>query len=179
MEIFIIIVFSMAIWHFVYENLIAPNLRLKIRHDLFVERDKLYAMKISADTKGVDKKVIEIMDKNIHFMKVRMSELTLNSLFQFKKLYESDEKLREKIDNIELTINSSENNDIKNIDKKLSRIAMNALLINSAGWLIYLLPLIVIKVILADLIQSAKRISREITIIPNHQFHNLQTRSFA
>lgn len=178
MEIFIIIVFSIATWHFIYESLIAPNLRLKIRHDLFVERDKLYAIKISESTKEVDKKLIEIIDQNIKFMKVRMSEITLNNLIQFKKLYESDEKLRSKIDNLELKINSSENTDIKNIDKKLSRIATNAFLINSGGWLMYLLPFAIVKAMLTDLIQSAKRISREITIIPNHQFHNMQTRRF-
>ncbi len=179
MEIFIIIVFSIAIWHFIYESLIAPNLRLKIRHDLFVERDKLYAIKISDDINEVDKKAIEIIDQNIKFMKVRMSEITLNSLIQFKKLYESDEKLRSKIDNIELKINSSKNTNIKKIDKKLSRIATNAFLINSGGWLMYLLPFAIVKAMLTDLIQSAKRISREITIIPNHQFHNMQTRRFA
>lgn len=179
MEIFIIIVFSMASWHFIYESLIAPNLRLKIRHDLFIERDKLYAIKISADTQTVDKTAIEIIDQNIKFMKVRMPEITLHSLVQFKKLYESDEKLRSKIDSIELKISSAENNDIKNIDKKLNRIATNAFLVNSGGWLIYILPLAILKAMLTDLIQSAKQISREITIIPNHQFNNMQSRRFA
>jgi len=176
MEIFIIIVFSVALWHYIYENLIAPNLRLKIIHDLFTERDNLYAIKILEDTQEVDKKAIEIIDQNIKFMKVRMSEITINRLLQFQKLYKSDEKLRSKIDSQELKISSSKNSDIKNIDKKLNNIAINALLINSGGWLIYLLPLAIIKVMFTDLIQSAKQISRDITIIPNHQFNNIQIR---
>lgn len=179
MEIFIIIAFSMAIWHFTYESLIAPNLRLKMRHDLFIERDKLYNIKISEDTKAVDKAAIDIIDQNIKFMKVRMSEITIHSLMQFKKLYESDEKLRSKIDNIELKISSSENSDIKSIDKKLNRIATNALLINSGGWLVYLLPFAILKAMLSDLINGIKQISREITIIPNYQFDNMQSKRFA
>jgi len=70
-------------------------------------------------------------------------------------------------------------NNIKSIDRRLNRIATNALLVNSGGWLIYLLPFVILKAVLTDLIQAVKRLSRDITIIPNYQFDNMQTRRFA
>lgn len=179
MEIFVIIVLTIVIWHFVYESIIVPSVELKIRHDLFVQRDKLYDIKLSSSLTHGDKEVVKIMDKNINFMIDKMCKITFYSVFQFKKLYESNSNVRMEIDAIEQKIKASKNQDIHDIDKKLSKIAMHTMLINSGGWLIYLVPFAIVKLMISDFIQSVKQTARETTFLSNHQFNNIQSRRFA
>jgi len=47
MEIAIIVLAGLAVYHFVYEGILAPSFRLKLRFELFELRDELRKLKIS------------------------------------------------------------------------------------------------------------------------------------
>lgn len=59
------ILFIFAIYHFVYESIIAPNVRLELRFELFKLRDELRNIKLNRELSKEDNEVFSILDETI------------------------------------------------------------------------------------------------------------------
>ena len=175
MEIFIIILTSIAIWHFIYENMIRPNIQLQLKHKLFIERDRLRNLELENQLNDIDIVAIKNIDENINMMIDRMSEITLYDAVQIQQLYNSDADIRAEIDVLEEKIKASKNLTIEKVDNSLTQIATRGILSNSGGWLIYLVPIAIVQ----SSIKKINQLSRDLTIISDNKYENINTRRIA
>lgn len=148
----IIIIAFLAMFHFIYESILAPTFRLKIRHELFILRDKLHIIKLCDISKN-DRESIIIIESAINNMLNRMPQMTLTNVVLMRQYYRKDNSLKEQVDGMNIKIDKSENKDIKKIDKTLTRMATRAMIVNMGASFIYLFPLYLILVFFKKMIK--------------------------
>jgi hypothetical protein len=62
MTILLSVMMLLTLAHFIYESIVAPSLRLKIRYDLFALRDELRFLKIKRGSSLDDKHYVYLQD---------------------------------------------------------------------------------------------------------------------
>lgn len=151
MEYLVITTIILAVWHYMYEGMIAPTLRLKYKHKLFELRDELHEVKLIDKE---NKKVLFIIEDGINHMIDRMDTLTLSSIWKAKKIYENIPEVKQEIEILRSAINQCDNSSLKGIDKRLNKIGRKILRVNSGGLTLYLIPIYIGFYIIATFISS-------------------------
>lgn len=164
MSYIIIFITLFALLHFGYEGIVAPILKLKYRHKLFTLRDKLHNIKLQ-DNENSD--VIELIESGVEGFLDRMDELTFSQLSRAKKIYEEDKEAHSKIMQIESTISNCKNEELKMIDKQLMRIAKKILMINSGGWLFYIIPIALVAIPITKIKNYIKNSLKDFIFMPH------------
>ena len=134
----------LAIWHFIYENILAPSLRLHLRNELFALRDELRKLHMQGViTSPEDVKVFNFIHNNINIFLKTLSELSLVTYIHVKKYLEANESYTKSLQERLKLIESSKNKEMLSIFKNGCFIAHKAFLINSGGWAIYIFPIFI------------------------------------
>lgn len=141
------ILLILAIWHFFYENAIAPSLRYGLKYKFFSLRDDLRKVKINSELSKKDKKIIEILDRTICHMIHSINFITLSNHFKLKEEIKKNIQIKVNIDKTKNLIRTSENTDVNRISSQIKKIAAQSLFINTGSWIIYLIiPIIVLAI---------------------------------
>jgi hypothetical protein len=140
MSTLIFILCFLAIFHFVYEGILAPSFRLKLRFELFELRDEVRQIKIEHKDKLND----------VHFDYLQDSVNTLISIlykFDFATLAlaesvsRSDPEFKKRAEERSRLLDDCQLDQARNIRKKSLKIAAKALLVNSGASTLYLFPI--------------------------------------
>lgn len=174
MDIFIIFIILLSVIHFIYEAIIAPTLRLNIRHQLFVLRDRSHEIIVADKLINEDEKAIKLINRYINTAIDRMQYLNLYTIYKIDKKVKGDNKMKEKVKKTKISIENAKDQEIKNIDKELNKLTGKILLVNLGAWLIYLIPVLLIILFVSKLsitIKSfIKNLVQELIFLPNYQF---------
>lgn len=139
----LIIFFLLSIgWHFVYEGILAPSLRLQCRFRLFELRDQLRAER---EENGADfpDEVFLILDDMINVQLGSPVELTPSNLIFFRRALKNDPDLRAFIDERMRIVDNCPIDYVTSFRKRLTTLHTAVLGINVGGWAFYIIPLLV------------------------------------
>lgn len=144
MDILIIIFMGMVFWHLIYEGILAPSFRLHCRFQLFTMRDELRGLKEELDSDLSDD-VFDILNDSINGQLGFLRELTPYNLYLFRQTLRVNAELRARIENRVRTMESCQLAEISDFTSRLRRVHNHVLMINTGGWALYVVPLVMLN----------------------------------
>jgi len=142
MDILILVLAGLALFHFIYEGIWAPTARMELRNDLFSLRDELRKLRISGDAK-CSKEAFEIAHDGINQYINRLHWVTIS----FERTYSRAMKKRDFRDVVKRRtriLGAAENEQLRLIAHRANGVIENAYFANAGGWLPYVLTLALI-----------------------------------
>jgi hypothetical protein len=137
-----VILFVLAMWHFVYESLLLPTIRLKYRYKLFELRDQLRRLSIKNDPE-INKDVLGLVDHAISTSISRLPFLSITLLFSAKKTVLSNEALRKKVEKQLDDIKACKSREVQDIFDLTTKYSGSVVIANSGGWIPYLMAILI------------------------------------
>lgn len=142
MTVLIWVITLVALAQFVWYSIAAPAIRMRLRYDLFCQRDRLRHLKIELGQQ-LCSNVYNTMEGSINSAIQMLPAFEISVLFTFQRELARNEPLREKIERRIALIEDCPIPEVRRIRKIVGTILMAALGVNSAGWLVWLAPIIV------------------------------------
>jgi hypothetical protein len=167
-EVGILILLGLALFHWAYESAIAPSWRLGIRYKLFALRDDLRNF---ASAKGVqlDHAAIEILEDAVNGVTLHMAEINFGFFYSFQLRYKADESFRNRIERRRQLIEGYQDPDFSAMRRRYAHIFREINVANSGGWMIYLIPVVYVAICWEWL----RRLSIKLSLVPSKEFQTL------
>ncbi|MFW5700635.1 MAG: hypothetical protein ACOCWM_03010 [Cyclobacteriaceae bacterium] len=167
-----LVLLLLTMYHFVYEAILLPIIRLNLRYKLFKNRDELISLKIDSNN-SIPDSVFEILLFSINSTLNRLPYFNIYNISIARRKLKKDPALKRKIDKRVGILNNSNNLKIKLLAKSTENISLFAFFLNSASWLLYFSPIVIIIFIVKQVFTFAfglKRLLRELAFASNHDF---------
>lgn len=132
---------ALALWHFIYEGMVAPSLRMHLRYRLFALRDRLRAAK-AFEAESVPDDAFQIMEDSLRNAIRLLPRTNLDMLRRARQYLQDNPEVAAAIAKRQETVRACANDEIAGIDRALKSSGVSALTVNSAGWAIYVVPLL-------------------------------------
>lgn len=155
MKILLTIGLIIAAWHFVYEGIIAPSIRMHLRNKLFALRDELRAAKAVGIARE-DEQAFWFVHDGINNFLNRLPGLTMERTRRLRSAYESDSKLRDTLKAHLDKVLSAEDPVIRSVFDRTNEVIRIAFVTNAGGWFIYIVPLACSILLMGSLTKAAK-----------------------
>ena len=143
MEYFLVTLLVIVLFHFVYESLLAPSLRLRLRFDLFVLRDRVRNLKIDNPKEFQDKHFHHLQD-SINTLIALLARFDIATLSRIEAEMKSDPALKRRADERSRILDDCQLEEARKIRHQTLRLASVALALNSGGWFVYIVPTLAI-----------------------------------
>lgn len=134
------IVFFLVLWHWLWESVIAPDMRLWMRNKLFACRDMLRRMAID-DKTILNDSAFKIAQDDANFLINNLHNLNIDLLFKVVVESEKQPELHTGTMQKRQCIQDAPKEIIR-IFSAFERICLTSFIINSGGWFIYILPVV-------------------------------------
>jgi hypothetical protein len=183
MAIAIIVLGILSLYHFVYDSIMVPTLRLQYRYNLFALRDDLRRLKIEKDDL-IDNDLFESLNNSINSTIIHLPNLNLASLIEARRFFGKNEKIeKELVRRVEM-INNCDIPEIKEIRDSLNLNFTKVFLINMGSWVLYLLPIVICLLFILFILRSVRRLIngvkgdiQKITLVPEHDSYKVFTQT--
>ena len=129
-------------WHFLWEAVLAPSFRLRLRYELFRLRDKLRWL-YHRKPNDTDKEVFRYLQGSVNSVIRLLPGIDFSLRFMVERAIAKDEQLREQIKKRRQRIHACGNLEVRQLEGRIERAARWAFIVNTGGWLIYIAPLAV------------------------------------
>lgn len=143
MTVLFFIFVALAIFHFVWEGIIAPSTRLEIRYELFKLRDRLRRLKIECNDQIPDE-LFGILQRSINTEIRMLHNADIASLYEANKKFGDDKELLAEMNKIEKLIEECPIAEVKEIRDKSIWVLFVGFLVNCGGWAIYIIPMFIV-----------------------------------
>ena len=130
---------AFALFHFIYESILAPSFRFKLRHRLFALRDELRGLKIDKGDE-LSNEVFEDLQGSINASVARLKLIDLRLLKKAHDAFERDEKLRKRAARRNAMFDACKVVEVQKLRSQYFELLDLALMVNSGGLIIYLIP---------------------------------------
>lgn len=157
MKILLLLITIFAIYHFVWESIIAPTERLALRNRFFVIRDQLREHEAGGIHRA-DMPAYRVVHDSVNAMINRIAYLTAHNMVQMDVAYRHDEEFRARVTERKAVMERCEDAVVKDAFRQASKVVREAVLVNGGGWAIYMLPVVVLGAALTDLKDMASAI---------------------
>lgn len=137
---------AMAFYHFIYEGIIAPSVRLNLRFKLFRLRDRLREL-CENDRELLTTYVYSIAEESINSAIKALPRFNFGMLVKAERSIQQDENLREEMLRRVAAIDGSDCEEVKHIMNDTNSTLMAAFLVNVAGWVPYLIPVVIFSIV--------------------------------
>jgi len=136
--ILIFVFFAMA--HFIYESIVAPSLRARLRYELIVLKKEIERLK---SVRGVqeDKKAIQYLRDGVNNLVRTINSYEIVAVAQAITDLHKDKKLKAHLEERVKTLDGCQSEEIQAVWKRTVSLAENIFRINSGGWFFYVVPL--------------------------------------
>lgn len=142
MSTFFIALAALAAIHFIYESILAPSLRFELRLKLFALRDELRILK-QKHAEAVSDEIFRDLQGSLNATISRLNLIDVTILKTAHERFENDEKLRRKSERFDQLISDCAVPEVETIRQKHLKLIGRALLINTGGWFVYLIPIFI------------------------------------
>lgn len=173
---YVILGFALVcVWHLVYETVLAPLFRFEARAEIAEIRHELEQVKKRHGNQITDRQYRLFregavnMDHLVYWMNVMV-------LPRFRRRFHNDPEFRRNIEARLHEVESVKVDELKVIDRRLDAIAYTALRINSAGWLIFVIPIAVFSSLIGWIHSGIERFIRRILSTPEVEVEKLVPR---
>lgn len=140
MAIFILFLLGAAFAHFIYDGILAPSIRCKLRNDLFDLRDQLRTAQISNQDPSATE-AFDVVHAGINAYLNRLQGVTVSLRAKFYRLNKEDSGFRQEWHRRRRVVEDAKNQELERIKARANATIELAFLTNSAPLLAYLLPL--------------------------------------
>lgn len=164
----IIFVVVISIFHFVYEGIILPSIRLYFRNRLFILRDKLRSIYIN-EKNNIDHESFNLIHDSLSSLISRLHYLSVSVIVDIQKEYTTNPEFRKKIARREMLIEKCKHEEINSIIREVNGIVKKTIIANCGAWFIYLIPI----AICVHSIKLLSQIAKEIVVIPESDANRL------
>jgi len=158
----------LAVWHFMYEAIIAPTLRLGLRNRLFALRDELRKAKIEGISLK-DEDAFYFVHEGVNNFINRLPSLTVILAVKLNREYQVNQKLRTVMDGHLKAVQTAKNETIKCVFEKTNDVVVKAFWVNTGGWLIYIVPIVVVLYFMKRITQ----VISELLVTPSREMERL------
>ena len=134
-----------AILHLLFESIIAPSVRMKLRFELFSLRDDLRRLKADRDP-SVSNRQFECLQESINVLIGVLHRFDGATLVAVEYELRRNPLLRTQVDARARILDGCTSRRARAIRARSVQLATAALAVNSGGWLIYVLPLLLLVV---------------------------------
>ncbi len=172
MSILILTLAFLAVWHFVYESIIAPCQRMKQRNKLFELRDKLRNVYIDGINED-DKQAFEVCQSGINNLLYTLPYISVASQLKLERMKEHDKELAERIDKAVSSVENCKNEEIIKIFNESANVIKDVLFINLGGWMIYLIPIVILVAISLVCYEKVAKAAKDILVTPDSELDNI------
>lgn len=158
----------LSIWHFVYEGIVAPAIRLGLRNRLFAIRDELRLAQFEVLSKS-DERAFSFVHNGINNFLNRLPNMTLTAVSGVRKEIAGNASFRQSLNDHVNAVMNADNQRIRNAFMQANTVMELAFLTNMGGWFIYIVPA-------AMIIGGLKRLSKltsEIFMAPAREVDRL------
>jgi len=157
MEIVLIILIVLAFYHYIYENAVAPSIRLKLRYKLFMLRDELRRLKMQKPD-VINDALFRQIEGSIHSSVKFLPLFNFVLLYRMIKSYRNDLRLKAEVERKTELIEDCNIEEVKQINKKIADTIAYAIVVNSGGVLPYFFAVIPVILLFSSIQSGAKRI---------------------
>lgn len=164
MATILFILFVFAIYHFVYESIIAPNIRLELRFELFKLRDELRNIKLNTELSKNDNEVFNMLDETVCVAINRLPFFNVSSNIDASREFENNKSFKERVLKKTNLIESTNIIEFQEINKKIMKTTFRAFLTNIGGLIFMLTPFIIVLFFLSVFSTSVKNIFNKIKL---------------
>jgi hypothetical protein len=161
MNIIVLLLLGIALWHFIYDGIVAPSIRFNLRNNLFALRDELRVIKIEGLDHN-DEKAFWFVHNGVNNFINRLPLLTLIRVLNISSECDKNPKLQDVISKHEQTVKNVKNRRINDIFEETNHILKIAFIVNMGGWFIYIVPI----VLLATFMKKLSKITIELVTSP-------------
>lgn len=154
--IFFVLV-GLATFHFIYEGIVAPSLRLCLRFRIFRLRDELRRLQTGPHPSIADddfERHQQSLNNIINFLPY----ITLTNMHRAIKALKNDKRLLEKSKKRVALLENCPCREAVRIYQEGNRVFLGALLVSCGGWFLYLVPIFIallivdqVKIFIQDL----------------------------
>jgi hypothetical protein len=142
MEYLFVVMVVFALYHFVYESILAPSERLKLRFELFELRDRLRALKIE-HSEYLEDRHFDYLQDSLNSLICLLARFDMATLSYIELEIQRDPELRRRLEIRTAILDDCQFDELRGIRRASVRIAAKALLINSGGWFVSVVPIFV------------------------------------
>lgn len=169
MKYLLLVLVCLAVWHFVYDGILLPTLRLRLRYRLFALRDRLRSLK--ASERAFDDAVYTHLQGSINNGLSFLHVIDMQFVADITAAIAQDEALRKRVEDRRLAVDACPIREVKEIYHRIGSIGESAVFSNSGGWLIYLVP----AALVAVFFQKVKRDVEQVVSIPEPEVQRLMS----
>jgi len=154
-----------GMYHLIYEGILLPSLRLRLRFRLFEIRDRLRTLK-HLDARCCSDQAFNFLQDSINNGLGMLHRTDLIMLFKVEQQIESSELLRNRLEKRNSVLSEVFDPDIIEIRKDINHVARYAVLLNSGGWFIYIIPAMITVLAFGKI----KGLVKELLMFPEDRF---------
>lgn len=147
-----------AVFHFVLESIIAPSARLEMRFKLFELRDDLRRLKCE-HAEGLDDKHFHYLQDSINAQIASLYRYDIATLVMAQLRYERDAEFRKLCDERAKMLDDCGIHAATEIRRQSLRTVAAAFGVNSAGWLMFIIPVALVGACFGAIKQQIKRLA--------------------
>lgn len=158
----VIAVILIVSFHFIYDGIILPSIRLHFRNELFSLRDKLRSIEINGGVTKEDEISFSIVESSVNNSIKKLHAFNFVNLNKASKIEGIQEKATERLK----VISNSKNKEILNIFSQASEVTFHVFIANMGGWAIYILPI----ALLFRYLNKVREFIKEALLLPSSVF---------
>lgn len=145
MTILFFVFLALVVFHFVWEGIIAPSIRLEIRYKLFKLRDELRRLKIEQGNRFSDE-IFDDLQKTINNEIGLLHRGNIGNLYRAYRKFGNDEGLVAEMTRLEKLIEECPLDEVRDVRNKSVGWGMLGFLVNSGGWFVYIVPPVLLAI---------------------------------
>jgi len=162
MKILLFALAAIALWHFIYEGVIAPSIRMHLRNRLFALRDELRAAHAAGGISREDEQAFWFVHNGINSFLNRLSALTVSNIKRIQRAHDADPKLRAAFEDHLGKVLNAKAPVITSVFGRTNEVIQIGMIVNAGGWFIYLVPIAAC----ALLMQTARKAAKAVLLTP-------------
>lgn len=139
---YIIFTFALlALFHFIYEGILAPSFRMKLRFDLCALQGDLDRLSARQPGAPLEQHYCQLRD-SVTALIAMLHRFDAATLVVIEQALRSDQLLRERLEARERTLNACDVPEVRELRERFFRIATYAMAVNHGGWSVYGFPIV-------------------------------------
>jgi hypothetical protein len=127
-----------ALLHFVWQSIISPSIRLEIRFRIFALRDELRRLKL--EDQNLSSEAFRTVEDGLNSALQILYEIDIPILIHCDARANTDPQLKEHVQKRMAIIKDANSIELEKIVAHLRKNIERAALVNSGGWILYVLP---------------------------------------
>lgn len=136
----ILVLVILALFHFIYESILAPSFRMKLRFDLEALRRRLFRLQtVNADSRNEGH--FQYLDDSSSALLEMLHRFDAGTLVAVTQEMRRNTALRRQVDLRVQELDACASPEVRAVWRDIRSVATRALLVNHGGWFIYVLPL--------------------------------------